>query len=169
MPLTITTPLFLAAVCFIPTVLIAQTAGPPMTSKLCDQQARAYVAEKNTHESEPIRGRSLYWSVAASHYDSHTNTCYVMYERFVSEDPPDSRVHSFFESIRIADVRATDSTIAQFADSCIATRDGRAECTKPRSFECQVNGQICESKLEFIELVHKWIPAFKPFKKQPAP
>ena len=166
-PFTITTALSLVAVSLLPALLSAQTSVPSMTPKLCDQQARAYVAEKNTHESEPIHGRSLYWSVAASYYDSNTKTCYVMYERSVSQDPPESRVHSFWEDIRIDDVRAADSTLARFHDSCVSTSDGRTECTTPSPCECQVNGQTCENKLAFIELVHKWIPAFKPFKKQP--
>src|SRR5882762_7008332 len=109
-PLTIATALSLVAVSLLPTLLSAQTSVPSMTPKLCDQQARAYVAEKNTHESEPIHGRSSDWSVAASYYDSNTKTCYVMYEGSFSHDPPDSRVHSFWEFIRIDDVRARDST-----------------------------------------------------------
>jgi hypothetical protein len=132
-----------------------------MTPKLCDEQARAYVTEKNTHEFE-----RAYWSFAASNYDSRVKICYVMYERFFSEDPPESRVHSVLESIRIDDVRVANSNIAYFNDSCVSTKDGDADCTKPAgAFECQVNGQTCENKLTFIQLVHKWIPAFKPFKK----
>ena len=167
MALTKATPLSLVAAFFIPTIVGAQTSASQITPKLCEQRARAYVAEKNTHESEPIHGRSSYWNLAASHYDANAGICYVMYERFLSQDPPESKVHSFLENIRIGDVQATDSILARFSDNCVSTPGGPTECVKPGLFECAVNGQTCESKAEFIELVHKWIPTFKPFKKQP--
>ena len=166
MPLMKSIPLSLVAAFFISTAVGAQTSNPPITPKLCEQQARVYVAEKNTHEPEPNHGRSSYWSFAASHYDSSGGICYVMYARYISEDPPDSRVYLFWESIRIDDVRETYSTLARFGDSCVLTADGHTECINPGRDECQVNGQTCETKAEFIELVHKWLPTFKPFKKQ---
>jgi len=55
-----------------------------MTDKLCDQRGKIYVMDKNKDESVPEPGRSFYWSFVAAHYDSRTNSCYVMYDRFVS-------------------------------------------------------------------------------------
>ena len=63
----------------------SQGANPTtMTDKLCDQRGKIYVMDKNKDESVPEPGRSFYWSFVAAHYDSRTNSCYVMYDRFVS-------------------------------------------------------------------------------------
>ena len=67
-----------------PITVRAQTPAQAMTDKLCDQRGKIYVTDKNKDESVPEPGRSFYWSFLAAHYDSRTNSCYVMYDRLVS-------------------------------------------------------------------------------------
>jgi len=67
-----------------PITVRAQTPPQTMTDKPCDQRGKIYVMDKNKDESVPEPGRSFYWSFVAAHYDSRTNSCYVMYDRFVS-------------------------------------------------------------------------------------
>jgi hypothetical protein len=137
----------------------AQTP-PSITPKMCEQQGRLFVEERNTHESEPHHGRSWYWKFTASHY-THPH-CYVMYDRIVSDDPPDSPVHSALMEIGIADVQVQDGgAVAWISINCVSKPNGRYECTKPNSTECRVNGKTCESMAEFNSLLGKFIPAFR--------
>jgi hypothetical protein len=70
-----------------PIAASAQTPAQSMTDKVCDRRGQIYVTDKNKDEPAPGFGRSFYWSFLAAHYDSHTNSCYVMYKRLVSVLP----------------------------------------------------------------------------------
>lgn len=119
-----------------------------MTDKLCDQQGKIYVTEKNKEESAPEPGRSFYWSFVAVQYDSRTNSCYVMYNRFVSG------LGTVLEQVRIDDIEG--NRIAGYSGTWHSNLNGRPAYSKPS--ECEVNGTSCESKSEFDELVGKFIP-----------
>jgi hypothetical protein len=91
-------------------------AAQPMTGKVCDQQGRTYVTEKNKDESiDP--GQSFYWSFVAAHYDSHTNTCYVMYDRFVRG------LGRVLEQMKIDDIEGNN--IAEYSGLWTSNRNGR--------------------------------------------
>lgn len=128
----------------------AQTSQP-MTEKLCDQQGKIYVTEKNKDESVPQPGQSFNWSFLAAHYDSRTNSCYVMYDRFVS------RLGRVLEQLKINNIEG--NRIAGYSGTWTSSRNGRRVYSRPS--ECEVNGTSCESRSEFDELLGKFIPPFK--------
>jgi hypothetical protein len=134
-----------------PIAATAQTPAQTMTDKLCDQRGKNYVTDKNKDESVPEPGRSFYWSFVATHYDSRTNSCYVMYDRFVSG------LGTFLEQLRIDDVEG--NRFAGYSGTWTSNRSGHPAYSKPS--ECEVNGTSCESKSEFDELLGKFIPVFK--------
>lgn len=101
-----------------------------MTEKVCDKQGKIYVTQKNKDESVPEPGRSFYWSFLAAHYDSHTNTCYVMYDRFAQG------LGTVLEQIKIDDIEGNH--IAGYSGIWHSNRNGRPAYSKPT--ECEVNG-----------------------------
>jgi hypothetical protein len=134
-----------------PIMARAQTAQQPMTEKLCDQQGKIYVTEKNKEESAPEPSRSVFWSFVAAHYDSHTNTCYVRYNRFVQG------LGTTLEQIKIDDIEGNH--IAGYSATWTSDRDGYPTYTWPS--ECKVTGTSCESKAEFETLLGKLVPSFR--------
>ena len=109
----------------------SQGANPTtMTDKLCDQRGKIYVMDKNKDESVPEPGRSFYWSFVAAHYDSRTNSCYVMYDRFVSG------LGTVLEQLKIDD--SEGNRVAGFSSIWTSNRNGRPAYSKPS--ECEVNG-----------------------------
>jgi hypothetical protein len=134
-----------------PITVTAQTPAQTMTDKLCDQRGKIYVTEKNKDESVPEPGRSFYWSFVAAHYDSRTNSCYVMYDRLVFG------LGTVLEQLRIDNIES--NRVAGYSSVWIPNRNGRPAYSKP--VECEVNGTSCESKSEFDELLGKFIPSFK--------
>jgi hypothetical protein len=134
-----------------PTMARAQNPSQPMTEKLCDQQGKLYVTEKNKEESAPEPGRSFYWSFVAAHYDSHTNTCYVRYNRFVRA------LGTKLEQIKIDDIEGNH--IAGYSATWTSDRSGYRTYTRPS--ECRVNGMSCESKAEFETLLGKLVPSLR--------
>ena len=101
----------------------AQIPSKPMTGKACDEHGKAYVTEKNKDESEIALGRNFNWTFLAVHYDSHTNICYVMYDRFVRG------LGRILEQIRIDDIEANH--IAGFSSLWTSDHDGRPIYSKP--------------------------------------
>jgi hypothetical protein len=144
-----TTILFLALLS--PIIARAQTPSQPVTDKVCDQQGKTYVTEKNKDESVPEPGQSFYWSFVAAHYDSHTNLCYVMYDRFVRG------LGTVLEQIKVDDIDGNH--IAGYSGVWTSNRNGRPVYSKPS--ECEVNGTGCESMAEFDGLLRKLIPTFR--------
>jgi hypothetical protein len=133
-----------------PIMARAQAPPQPMTQKLCDQRGKIYVVDKNQDESVPEPRRSFYWSFVATHYDSRANSCYVMYDRFVSGHG------KFLEQLRIDDIEG--NRFAGYSSTWISNSSGRPAYSKPS--ECEVNGTSCGSKSEFDKLLEKFIPAF---------
>jgi len=127
----------------------AQTPAPTMTDKVCDQRGKIYVTDKNKDEPVPEHGRSFYWSFVAAHYDRRTNSCYVMYDRFVSVSGTVA-----LEQIKIDDIEG--NRVAGYGGLQTSNRTSR-----PKPSECEVNGTNCESKSEFDELLGTFIPAFR--------
>jgi hypothetical protein len=127
----------------------AQTPAQTMTGKLCDQRGKIYVTDKNKDESVPEPGRSFYWNFVAAHYDSRTNSCYVMYDRFVS-----ALGTITLEQRRIDDIEG--NRVAGYSGISYSNRFSR-----PKPNECVVNGTNCESRSEFDELLEAFFPAFK--------
>jgi len=138
-----------------PFIARAQTPSRPMTGNLCDQQGRTYVAEKNKEESVPEPGRSFCWSFVAAHYDSHTNTCYIKYNRFAKG------LGTTLEQIKVDDIEGNH--VAAYSATWTSDRNGHPTYTKPS--ECDVNGTSCGSKAEFETLLGNLVPSFK--KKTP--
>ena len=144
-------PTILLLVLLSPITGRAQTPAQTMTDKLCDQRGKIYVTDKNKDESVAAPGRSFYWSFLAAHYDSRTNSCYVMYDRLVSG------LGTVLEQLKIDDIEG--NRIAGYSSLWNSNRNGRSAYAKPS--ECEVNGTSCESRSEFDELLGKFIPAFK--------
>jgi hypothetical protein len=130
----------------------AQTPAQTMTDKVCDQRGKIYVTDKNKDEPVPEPGRSFYWGFLAAHYDSRASSCFVMYDRFVSEPG------IVLEQLRIDDIEG--NRVAGYSSITTFNRAGvPVYYIKPS--ECKVNGTSCESKSEFDELLGTFIPAFK--------
>ena len=144
-------PTILLLVLLSPITARAQIPAQAMTDDLCDQRGKIYVTDKNKDESVPEAGPSFYWSFVAAHYDPRTNSCYVMYDRFVSG------LGRFLEQLRIDDIEG--NRVAGYSSTLTSSGSGRPAYSKPS--ECEVNGTGCESKSEFDELLGKFIPAFK--------
>jgi len=144
-------PTILLLALLLPITARAQTPAQTMTDKLCDQRGKIYVTDKNKDESVPEPGRSFYWSFVAAYYDSRTNSCYVMYDRFVFG------LGMVLEQLKIDDIEGNH--IAGYSGVWTSNRNGRPVYSKPS--ECEVNGTGCESKSEFDELLGKFVPAFK--------
>jgi hypothetical protein len=130
----------------------------PTPEKLCEQRGKFYVTEKNMElrkrtreEFAPESGRSFDWSFIAAHYDSHTNTCYVMYNRLVRV------LGTTLEQIKIDDIEGSNH-IAGYSATWASDHSGYPTYTRPR--ECIVNGISCESKAEFESLLGKLVPSF---------
>lgn len=145
----------------VPIMARGQTEQP-MTEKLCGQQGKIYVTEKNKEEPAPEAGRSFYWTFLAGYYDPRTNSCYVMYDRFVKALGPTgltspSNVTRFLEQLRIDDIEG--SRIAAYSGIWTSNRNGRPAFSKPS--ECEINRTSCQSISEFDELLGKFIPIFK--------
>jgi hypothetical protein len=135
----------------LPIAARAQTPAQTMTDKLCDQRGKIYVTDKNKDESVPEPGRrGFYWSFVATHYDPRTNSCYVMYDRFVSG------LGVVLQQLKIDDIEGNQ--VAGYSGTWASNGTGRI-FYKPS--ECEVNGTSCESRSEFDELLGKFIPAFK--------
>ena len=139
-----------------PVAARAQTPAQAMTDTVCDQRGKIYVTDKNKDESVPEPARSFYWNFVAAHYDSRTNSCYVMYDRFVSVPG------TVLEQIEIDDIEG--NRVAEYSGISTSNRDGR-RYSKPS--ECVVDGTSCESRSEFNELLEAFIPAFKKTKSLP--
>lgn len=122
-----------------------------MTDKLCDKQGRIYVTEKNKDESVPEPGRKFYWSFLTAHYDSSTNTCYVMYGRFVQV------LGMVFEQLKIDDIEGNHG--AGYSGTWASNTNGHPVYSRPT--DCEVNGTSCESMSQFEDLLGKFIPAFR--------
>jgi hypothetical protein len=144
-------PTILLLALLFPIIARPQTPTQPMTDKVCDQQGKIYVTKKDKDEAVPDTGRSFYWSFVAAHYDSHTNVCYVMYDRFVRG------LAAFLEQIKIDDIEGNH--IAGYSGVWTSNRNGRPAYSKPS--ECEVNGTSCESMSEFDDLLGKLIPSFR--------
>lgn len=123
-----------------------------MTDKLCDQQGKSYVTDKNKDESVPEPGRSFYWSFVAAHYDSRTNSCYVMYSRLVQG------LGAILEQLKIDDIEGNQ--VARYS-GIWKNRKGRPAYSKSKPSECEVNRTSCKSMSEFDELLRQFIPAFR--------
>lgn len=133
----------------LPTTARAQTAQP-MTEKLCAEQGKDYVTEKNRDEPAPESGRSFYWTFVTAHYDLKEDSCYVMYDRFVQGFGRN------LQQIRIDD--SAGNHIAVYSATWVSTLDGR-HYSKPS--ECEVDGTSCDSMREFEDLIRKFIPPFR--------
>jgi hypothetical protein len=138
-----------------PIVVTAQTRSQRTTDKVCDQQGKTYVAEKNKDESVPAPGQSFYWSFVATHRDSQTNVCYVMYRRSARG------LGTVLEQIRIDDTEG--NRVAAYSGIWASGPDGHPNYSRPTN--CEVNGTSCLSISEFEDLLGKFIPAF--LKKAP--
>jgi hypothetical protein len=134
-----------------PITVRAQNPVQTMNDKLCDQRAKIYVTDKNKDESVPELGRSIHWSFVAAHYDSQSNACNVMYDRFVSG------LGTVLEQLRVDDIEG--NRVAGYSGIWTSNRNDRPAYAKPT--ECEVNGTSCESRSEFDELLGRFIPAFK--------
>jgi myosin heavy subunit len=88
-------------------------------------------------------GQSFYWSFVAAHYDSHTNICYVMYDRFVRG------LGRVLEQMKIDDIEGNNS--AGYSGLWTSNRNGRPIYSKPS--ECEVKGTSYESMAEFDDLL----------------
>jgi len=144
-----------------PVIAMAQTSQP-MTEKLCEQQGKSYIEEKNKEESVPEPGRSFYWSFVAAHYEAHTNTCYIKYNRFAKG------LGTTLEQIKVDD--SEGNHIAAFSATWTSARNGYPTYTKPS--ECDVNGTSCGSKEEFETLLGYLVPSFRrkaPLARGPVP
>jgi hypothetical protein len=128
----------------------AQKPVQTMTDKVCDQRGKIYVTDKNKDESIPEPARSVYWNFVAAHYDSRTNSCYVMYDRFVSG------LGMMLQQLKIDDIEG--NRVAEYSGTWTSNGTGH-KYSKPS--ECVVNGTSCESRSEFDDLLEAFIPAFK--------
>jgi hypothetical protein len=126
----------------------AQTLAPTMSDKVCDQRGKTYVTDKNKDESVPEPARNIYWKFLAAHYDSRSDSCYIMYDRFVSV------FGTTLEQLRIDDIEG--NRLAGYSGISYSNRTGR-----PKPSECVVHGTSCESRSEFDELLEAFFPAFK--------
>ena len=144
-------PTILSLVLLLSIMARGQSPSQPMTEKLCDQQGTIYVTEKNKEESAPEPGRSFYWNFVAAHYDSHTNTCYVRYNRFFKG------LGTTLEQIKIDDIEGNH--IAGYSATWTSDRNGYPTYARPS--ECKVNGTSCESKAEFETLLGKLVPSLR--------
>lgn len=145
----------------LPITASAQTAQPK-PEKLCGQQGRIYVTKTNNEEPGPEPQRSFYWSFLAAYYDSRTDSCYVMYGRFVRAFgaavlTSPSNPARFLEQLRIDDVEG--NRVAAYSGIWTSNRNGRPAYSTPS--ECMVNKTSCESISEFDERLGDFIPAFK--------
>jgi hypothetical protein len=129
----------------------AQTPTQPVTDKFCEQEGTNYVTDKNKDEFVPEPGQSFYWSFLAAHFDSRTNTCYVMYDRFPRG------LGKVLEQIKIDDIEG--HRVAGYSGTWNLKGNGHPAYSKPS--ECVVSGTSCESMAEFEDLLGKLIPAFR--------
>jgi hypothetical protein len=129
----------------------AQALPHSMTEKLCDQQGKVYVTEKNKEEPGPEASRSFYWSFVEAHYDAQRNTCYVRYNRFVKGSG------TTLQQIKIDDLEGNH--VAGYSATWTSDRNGYPTYTRPS--ECNVNGTSCESKAEFESLLGDFVPSFR--------
>lgn len=142
---------FLLVALLFPIMARAQALPHSMTEKLCGQQGKVYVTEKNKEEPRPEAGRSFYWSFVEAHYDSQRNTCYVRYNRFVKG------FGTTLQQIRIDDLEGNHA--AGYSATWTSDRNGYPTYTRPS--ECNVNGTSCESKAEFESLLGDFMPSFR--------
>jgi hypothetical protein len=94
------------------------------------QQGKIYVTDKNKGESVPELERSFYWRFVATHYDLRSNSCKVMYDRFVSG------LGTILEQLRIDDIEG--NRVAGYRSIWTSNRNGRPAYSRPT--ECEVNG-----------------------------
>jgi hypothetical protein len=144
-------PTLLLIVLLSPIMARAQALPHTMTEKLCDEQGKVYVTEKNKEEPKPQAGRSFYWSFVEAHYDAQRNTCYVRYNRFVKG------LGTTLQQINIDDLEGNH--VAGYSATWRSDPNGHPNYTRPS--ECNVNGTSCESKSEFENLLGDFVPPFR--------